>query len=151
MRYWGVVRREKGFALPAVAFLIVIVALIIAALQRINSNQTATSSMGLQSARAYYAAYSGVEWAVYMIKNDEDDPGDPGDDIYDCPSLGNIGTQISGFVITLEDCSRTEYTEGTNTVYVHEIRVLAAYGGQGQYGSNSDFASREITVSMVIE
>ncbi|GLQ33504.1 hypothetical protein [Litoribrevibacter albus] len=139
MRYWGVVRREKGFALPAVAFLIVIVALIIAALQRINSNQTATSSMGLQSSRAYYAAYSGVEWAAYQVRTTNI-----------CPT-GTLADRIQGFEISIEDCGKTDYLEGTKTVSMYEIRVLAAYGGKDQYGSNPDFASREITVSMVIE
>ena len=134
--------RSSGFALPAVAFLIVIVALIIAALERINSSQTATSSMGLQSARAYYAAYSGVEWAAYQVRTNNA-----------CPSTGAISTTIQGFSVSLESCSRTPYKEGsaTENVFIYEIRVLATYGGQGQFGGSPDFASRELTVSMMIE
>ncbi|MFC3152355.1 hypothetical protein ACFOEK_15075 [Litoribrevibacter euphylliae] len=138
----GVRSINRGFALPAVAFLIVIVALIIAALERINSNQTATSSMGLQSSRAYYATYSGVEWAAYQVINNNA-----------CPATGSIGSGIQGFTISLESCTQSPYKEGSSTdnVFIYEIRVLATYGGQGQLGVSPDFASRELTVSMMIE
>jgi len=135
---------QGGFALPAVAFLIVIVALIIAGLERINSNQTVSSSMGLQSARAYYAAYSGVEWAAYYIKNNNS-----------CPPDGDIGANINGFLVEIAPggCTEDLYQEGViaNNVRIYEVRVLATYGGQGQYGNSPDFSSRELTVSMVIE
>jgi len=133
---------QSGFALPAVAFLIVIVALIIAGLERINSNQTASSSMGLQSTRAYYAAYSGVEWAAHHVRNNNS-----------CPATGDIGVNLNGFQVSLESCSLVQYQEGVtaNNVNIYEIRVLATYGGQGQYGNSPDFSSRELTVSMVIE
>jgi len=134
---------QRGFALPAVAFLIVIVALIIAGLERINSNQTASSSMGLQSTRAYYAAYSGIEWAAYQVKNNQ-----PCSNI-----LGDTGLDLNGFQVSVENCDLVQYQEGVtaNNVNIYEIRVLATYGGQAQYGNSPDFSSRELTVSMVIE
>ena len=137
-------KRQPGFALPAVIFLIVIVGLIIAALERINSNQTATSIMGLQSSRAYMAAYSGIEWAAYQIQNSPD-----------CPALGAIpGLEIYGFEVSVSSCSETNYREGVtaiDNVSSFEITVLASYGGISNYGVSPDFAARELTVSMVIE
>jgi MSHA biogenesis protein MshP len=138
---WAV-KKQSGFALPAVAFLIVIVALIIAGLDRISSSQIATNTMSLQSSRAYLAAYSGIEWAAYQVK-----------DSNSCPATGQIGSPLTGVVVELMSCTETLYQEGAtaDNIRVYEIRVLATFGGRSQYGSNPDFASRELTVSMVVE
>jgi MSHA biogenesis protein MshP len=134
--------KQSGFALPAVAFLVVIVALIISGLERISSGQTATNTMSLQSSRAYLAAYSGIEWAAYQVKTNTT-----------CPAVGQIGAALSGFTVELMSCTESLYQEGaaTDNVRVYELRVLASYGGRAQYGNHPDFASRELTVSMVVE
>lgn len=132
---------QSGFALPAVIFLIVIVALIIAALERISNNQTAISTMGLQSSRAYMAAYSGVEWAAYQVKTNNT-----------CPAVGTIGNlNLSGFQTEIVSCTSVVHNEAGKTVTTFEVEALATYGGTGQYGNSPDFASRELTVSMVVE
>ncbi|GAA3929453.1 hypothetical protein [Litoribacillus peritrichatus] len=137
---------QSGFALPAVIFLIVIVALIIAALERISNNQTAISTMGLQSSRAYMAAYSGVEWAAYQVQIITL-PTDPS-----CPPLGKItGLDLYGFEVSVSSCTETNFVEGSTNISSFEVTVLATYGGTGQYGKSPDFASRELTVSMVVE
>lgn len=132
---------NKGFALPAAIFLVVIVGLIISGLERINNNQIATSTMGLQSSRAYAAAYSGMEWAAYRVKSTTA-----------CPATGVIaGLDLEGFQVAVKSCSFSSYVEGAVTVNTFDIRVLATYGGEAQYGVSPDFASRELSVSMVIE
>ena len=132
---------QKGFALPAAIFLVVIVALIIAGLQRINSNQIATSTMGFQSSRAYMAAYSGIEWVAYRVKTTTV-----------CPATGAIaGLTLMGFQVNVKSCVVGTYNDGAVTVNTFDIRVLATYGGEAQYGVSPDFASRELSVSMVIE
>jgi len=45
-------------------FLIIVIAGAIAAMWRISTTQTATSSLALQQARAYQAAKAGLEWGI---------------------------------------------------------------------------------------
>lgn len=132
---------QKGFALPAAIFLVVIVGLIIAGLQRISSSQIATSTMGFQSSRAYMAAFSGIEWAAYRVKTTTA-----------CPATGVIaGLTLMGFQVDVKSCVAGVFNDGAVVVNTFDIRVLATYGGEAQYGVSPDFASRELSVSMVIE
>lgn len=132
--------QSKGFALPAVAFLIVVIALIVAAMERINSGQQVTSTLGMQSSRAYMAAISGVEWTAYEISTNNT-----------CPSTGTIsGMVLNGFVVELVSCDQSSDTEGSLTIDSYEVTVLATYGGRAQLGQ-PDFSSREVTVSLVVE
>ncbi len=57
-------RRQRGFGLVAAMFLIIVIAGAIAAMWRISTTQTATSSLALQQARAYQAARAGLEWGI---------------------------------------------------------------------------------------
>lgn len=57
-------QKQHGFGLVAAMFLIIIIAGAIAAMWRISTTQTATSSLALQQARAYQAARAGLEWGI---------------------------------------------------------------------------------------
>lgn len=133
--------RIQGFALPAVAFLIVVIALVITAMDRINTSQQATTTLGMQGARAYMMAISGVEWTAFQIRSTNA-----------CPTAGTItGLVLHGFQVDLVNCNKVTDAEGSLTIDSYEITVLASYGGTSQLGQTQDFASRELTVSLVIE
>lgn len=57
-------QKQHGFGLVAAMFLIIIIAGAIAAMWRISTTQTATSSLALQQAHAYQAARAGLEWGI---------------------------------------------------------------------------------------
>lgn len=65
-------RRETGFGLVAAMFLIVIVALVIAAMARLAVTQNATTSMAIQQARAYQATRAGIEYGIARTLADQD-------------------------------------------------------------------------------
>jgi len=53
-------------------FLVIVIAGAIAAMWRISTTQTATSSLALQQARAYQAARAGLEWGIAKALSDKD-------------------------------------------------------------------------------
>ncbi|MFA7523761.1 MAG: hypothetical protein WCY91_00055 [Acidithiobacillus sp.] len=58
---------EKGSALVMVIFIIVVLALLLAALAYITAQSNQNSAYQIASTRAYWAAQSGAEWGTYQI------------------------------------------------------------------------------------
>lgn len=126
---------SRGFALPATIFLLVIVLLVVTFMSRLQDNQTATFSLGLQSAKAYHAAYSGIEWAAYLIKNNSA-----------CPTAA--APTVNGFSLTYS-CTKTAYAEGSasDNVFRYEVEVKSEYG---TYGSSPDYVSRLLSATFYL-
>lgn len=86
--------KQSGFAIVAAMFLLIIVGLLGKYLVNISGVHHKTSTLALQSARAYHAARSGIEWGIinscnsgsYSINNFEvtvtatSDTGNPYDE-----------------------------------------------------------------------
>jgi len=103
----------KGFALPAIIFMMVIVVLLITAMTRLISTQSTINDLQLLGTRAYWAAKAGGEWAAYRINLNKA-----------CAS-GNLN--IDGFQVAVA-CSSNSYTEAGANVSVYEVNVTAQYG-----------------------
>jgi len=74
--------RQKGAVAILLAFLIVIIMFLIAfSLSAIFVNELKVSSLSSQSAKAYYAAESGIEFALKQLK---DNPALPGTEPSGC-------------------------------------------------------------------
>ena len=58
---------EKGSALVMVIFIMVVLALLLAALAYINAQSNQNTALQIASTRAYWAAQSGAEWGVYQV------------------------------------------------------------------------------------
>ena len=58
---------EKGSALVMVIFIMVVLALLLAALAYINAQSNQNTAYQIASTRAYWAAQSGAEWGTYQI------------------------------------------------------------------------------------
>ncbi|WP_123103146.1 hypothetical protein [Acidithiobacillus sulfuriphilus] len=58
---------EKGSALVMVIFVMVVLALLLAALAYINAQSNQNTALQIASTRAYWAAQSGAEWGVYQV------------------------------------------------------------------------------------
>lgn len=63
-------RPERGFALVAALFVMVVVALVVATMSRLSVTQTASVDLALQQARAYQAARAGIEWGMHHVLAD---------------------------------------------------------------------------------
>jgi MSHA biogenesis protein MshP len=59
--------QQSGFALVAAMFVIIIIALVIAAMMRMAGNQHGTNSLAIQQARAYQAARAGLDFGISRV------------------------------------------------------------------------------------
>lgn len=123
--------KQRGFALPAIIFLMVIVTLLIGYMARIQSSQAAANSLRIEGTRAYWAAKAGSQWAAYQINVSTSNTC--------APAVGTLS--INGFQVAMS-CTVSSYTEGSNTIYLYEVTALA----QNAFTVDSlDYVSRQIT------
>ncbi len=84
---------QRGFSLISTLFMLVVLAALGSYMVRLNISQQTTTTLSLQSVRAWYATSSGLEWAVYQINTNNSCPGVPSSFTAD------------GFTITLSGCT----------------------------------------------
>ena len=142
---------QRGFSLVAAIFLLIVLGSLGAYMVTIGGTNRATSTAALQGARAYQAARSGIEWAVFRI----DTAATPVDAQAACNNgtAGDIDGNsfalavpgLNGFTINTF-CNFTRHSQlGTNNVTVYTIGSTATSGGA--YG-NLDFVQRRITATI---
>ena len=129
-------RPERGFALVAALFLMVIIALVVATMSRLAVNQNADGDLALQQARAYQAARAGLEWGISSAVN--------------AGSCSNSGVSMAGgglseFTVSLT-CSSTSHTDDDGSSLT--IYRLTAQAQNGAPGSRPDYAYRRLTASV---
>lgn len=134
---------ERGFALVAAVFIVVVLALLGIMMVTIGGMQRATASAAVQGARAYHAARAGVEWGIRQALNNR------------VPTCGaaaltpttnnfNLGvTGLSGFAVSVV-CSYTDHRERGDDYYVF---VITATASSGTFG-DTDYVSRRIQVTV---
>ena len=142
------VSAQYGFTLPATIFILVILASISAFLLTISAVSHSSSSLALQGARAYYAAYSALEWATHEAT-------DPSGHTAICDGAAHsfdivtpAGTGLaSGFTVAVTCVDNAaSYTENFNTYYLDKITVTAHTKGANP--GDPDFASRTLTATV---
>lgn len=122
--------RSGGFALVSALFLIVVLSVLGGFLVNIVAVQHATPAMRVQSARADYAARSGMAWAV----NRAITAGACSN-----TSFPLTGAALSGFAVTVTCTSSLHDLSGAATPY-YVIDVSAQFGIFG----SSDFVARSL-------
>ncbi len=124
---------QRGFALVAAMFLIIVVALLVAAMSRLASDQHGGNSLAIQQARAYQAARAGLEWGISHVLN-----------AGSCSSseVSMAGGGLSEFTVSLT-CSSTSYTDDDGSGLT--IYRLTAQAQNGVPGSRPDYAFRRLT------
>jgi MSHA biogenesis protein MshP len=125
---------EGGFSLVPALFLLVVLAGLGVVAVRLTAVQSQTVVLGMQSARAYAAASSGVEWAAYRALVGGS---------CDASSLTLTEAGLSGFTVDTT-CSSSTHTEGTTTVRVY---VIDAFARSGIYGT-PDYVSRRLRATL---
>ena len=106
----------RGFSLPTAIFLLVILALLGAFMVSLSTTQNITSAQDVLGSRAYRAARSGIEWALFNLK-----PATA------CPAASTALT-IDGLSVTVA-CSVTTHDEGGTTRYLFLVTSTAVAGG----------------------
>nr|WP_316639399.1 agglutinin biogenesis protein MshP [uncultured Roseateles sp.] len=102
--------RETGFTLVSVVFILVVLAVLGAAMARMSMRQHLGSAAELGTARAYQAAYAGLEWASVQVLRSAAAPA--------CFA----GTQITlgDFVVSVS-CTRTQGSDGASTLNFYQL------------------------------
>ena len=125
--------QQSGFALVAAMFVIIIIALVIAAMMRMAGNQHGTNSMAIQQARAYEAARSGLEWGISRALAGS---------CLASKTLVMTGSNLSEFEGVRVTCSVNAYSEDGATVNIYQLTATAQ---NGLPGSRPDYAFRSLT------
>jgi MSHA biogenesis protein MshP len=110
--------RQQGFSIVTAIFLIVILAALGTFMLRMSAVQSETTALSVQSARAYQAAHSGIEWGLHQaIVNDA------------CAASTSFA--LAPFDITVQ-CSSSDHPEGGQTIRIYEITATARFGTLGE-------------------
>ncbi len=128
-------RGRDGFALIAALFILVLLSGVGSAMLNISAGHQATVSMAVLGSRAYYAARSGAEWAVYEATNGSA-----------CPTGGFSLSQgaTAGFDVVVT-CASSTHVEGATSRATLQIQSSAEYGNFG----DRDYVSRTLEVTLV--
>ena len=136
-------KQERGFALVAAIFIVVVLAMLGIMMVTIGGMQRATASAAVQGARAFYAARSGIEWGTFGALNNTvatcgNAASTPTTNIF---SLSTTG--LSGYTVTVV-CSYTTHRERSDTYNVYVISSTATSGNFG----DADYVSRTLQVTV---
>ena len=126
--------RQRGFALVAAIFLIVVLASLGTYIVRISGMQHQTVNVTLLGSRAFQAARVGVEWAAFQAL-----------DSAACTTTTLTLTEggLDGFDVDVT-CTSSSHTETGNTYNIFNIDVEARAGVYG----NPDYVSRRMQASL---
>lgn len=108
-------RCQGGFALATAIFIVVVLAALAAFLLSLSTLQQGQSALDVQGARAYQAAKSGVEWAVYRAIRDSN-----------CAASTPLALPggLSEFTVTVQ-CSDSPYSEAGSGGNIYLITATA--------------------------
>ena len=112
---------ERGFALVAAIFLLVVLASASSMMINLSGVQRRTSDFSLLGDRAYHAAASGIEWGIHQALAS-------GCPVTTTLNLGEGG--LKGFDVEVS-CSSSSHDEGSTTTTTYVIEAVAEYGSYG--------------------
>ncbi|MEJ6003519.1 pilus assembly FimT family protein [Paucibacter soli] len=106
--------QQHGFTMVSVIFILVVLAALGAAMARFSQRQHLGSAAELNAARAYQAAFAGLEWASFQVLRN---PAPPGVAPV-CP--GNTNISLGDFVVTVS-CSRVDGVDGASNPVFYQL------------------------------
>lgn len=132
-------KTQKGFSIIVAVVLIVLFALIGGYMATIVSVGSVNTTASKASMQAWFAARSGIEWAVRDLIH--------GSGTCTAPTINLSGGNTNGFsvVITCNPSPSSPFTEaGIGTYNVYELTSRATRGTAGNIG----YVSRQLNVSI---
>jgi len=140
MRPNSIQTKQKGVALIAVIFIMIVVGSAITMMMQFTSINQANFDQSVQMSRAQLAAKSALAWGIYHAKNDNNcsnarlpDSATPSDTM--------TLTAFTGFDMTVS-CILNEYNGG---ISIMKITATAEYGSNP---SSNDYAWRSISATV---
>ena len=134
--------KQRGFALVAAVFIVVVLALLGIMMVTIGGMQRSTVSAAVQGARAYHAARAGVEWGVQQALNNIAPTCGAAASTPTTNSFNLNVTGLTGFLVTVE-CSYTDHRERSDD---YKVFVITSTATSGNFG-DTDYVSRRIQVT----
>jgi MSHA biogenesis protein MshP len=141
----GQERRQRGFALVAAIFIIVVLAILGIMMMTIGGTQRATASAAVQGARAYHAARSGIEWGAFQAFNTALGTTcglDPA--TVTSGPFALAGPGLGGFTVTVQ-CTYTPHREHGPPDY--NVFFITSTATSGSFG-DSAYVSRRIQITV---
>lgn len=110
---------QKGFAVIAAIFLIIVLGGLGLFMVAFTNNQQITSAQDLQGTRAYWAARAGLEWGISKVVASASAPT--------CPASPTTLSKSfeGGFTVNVY-CRRTPYTEAGSTRHLFQLTSTAS-------------------------
>jgi MSHA biogenesis protein MshP len=130
-------RHERGFALVAAIFIVVVLALLGIMMVTIGGMQRATATTAVRGTQAYYAARSGVEWAIFGALNNTAATCGATPSTLTTNTFNLAVNGLNGFTVSVA-CSYTPHRERGNTYNVYLITSTVTSGNFGEI----DYVSR---------
>ncbi len=133
-RYSTAPRKERGFALVAAIFLVVVLALLGIFIVRISGVQHQTVNVALLGARGFEAARAGIEWGAFQALN-----------AASCTTTTLNLTEggLNGFDVDVT-CTSSTHSETGST---YNLYVLVVESRAGTYGQ-PDYVSRRMQATV---
>lgn len=148
MKQMQSLKKQRGISLMAVIFIIVLLTLLAITMLSTLGVQSSTAVLGIQGARAYQAANTGIEWGIAELTTN-------GFNVCDAPPPVSFPNTINHSVGALNNfrsvitCTElgNGHTEGGTT---HRVFQIVSTGLFSNYGTE-DFISRRIAATIVCE
>ncbi|MCG8383626.1 MAG: hypothetical protein MJA28_15655 [Gammaproteobacteria bacterium] len=110
---------QKGFSIVSAIFIVTVLAALASYTLSISAVQHTSNTQTLQKMRARLAAYSGLEWGIRYIQDNNT-----------CPP-GGISFIVTAFTVSISQCdASTLITEGTSSYRSFMIESHAATVGK---------------------
>jgi MSHA biogenesis protein MshP len=145
-------RSQRGFLVIAAVFLIVVLAALVGYLMTVSTTSQAASAADFNSARAYQAARSGLEWGAFRILQ-----GTGGAGAFETQCASGSATPrnltfagaLSGFTATVS-CTGGSLTEGATTVTAYRIVSVGCNEATcpNTATTSATYVERQVTLSL---
>ena len=138
-------RMQRGIALPAMVFMVVIVSLMLAAGLTLLTQAQHTTTLQLQAARALAAARSGTEWGLYTVSDPDGALGLPAGALPPCFADQTLTLPAPLAELQLQfSCAREpaagSVDEGGLALASYRVVAVASSGAAG----TADFVRRQV-------
>ena len=129
---------QRGFSLVSAIFLLVVIAALGAFAVTLSTTQQQSSALDVMGARAYQAAWAGIEWGAYQVLRN-------GGACAAATALpaGTLAGTLSGFDVTV-NCISTPHTEAGLPVTIYQLTSTATQGTVATPG----YVEREMAVTI---
>tara|TARA_R110000782_G_scaffold250847_5_gene338279 strand:- start:518 stop:943 length:426 start_codon:yes stop_codon:yes gene_type:complete len=132
-------KQQHGFSAIMALILIVLFALIGGYMATLSSVSSLNTTVSAGTMQAWFAARSGIEWAVQQII-----VATPGVCIGSPTTINLSGGNTNGFTVVLT-CNATSYTE--TGIGTYDVYALTSRATKGNIGDPA-YVSRQINVSI---